>query len=318
MSYGFTAVNTSGQVIISDEMENLHFFGKATLTGNDGGDYGDFPGYSGAYDTLDGRIIFTYTITTPATPLVFIKPNDYNRWHAMLTKSHVGNNWTFDVIVSGTSSSNPPELYCFVNANNSSGSSDTYGLIVWKSDGVTRTFDSRYNPLAISSGGTIIPPTDPTDTAGLPGVTTGHPWNYATNDHDFRSTTRYNSQAISNGGSYTNLMFAAPSLAQAVYKRQMEGYKCSSNPFWEGGCQSHWSTAMWWVMYRNTFRIRNGYFDAGWTNFVAGYAFSSSYESGGWFGGGGGSYSTGTMPYTAKTINLTSNAFMIADSSRYG
>jgi len=323
MSYGFAAINTSGQTIISDEMENLHFLGKATLTGNDGGNYGDFPGYGGANDTLDGRVIFTYTITATAPPLVFIKPSDYNRWHAIITQSNSGSAWTFDVIASGTSTSDAPELYCFVNANSTSGTTSTHGLVVWKSDGTTRTFDSRYNPLAISDGGTLAPPLDPTDGSGLPGNTSGHSWNYATNDHDFRSTTRYTSSAVT--GTYSALMFAAPSLAQATYKRQMEGYKkstwccasccghclCSSS-------QEHWSTAMWWVMYRNTFRLRSGYMDAGWTNYAAGYSFSSSHEGGGWFGGGGGSYSSGSMPYTAKTINLTSNAYIIADATRYG
>ena len=70
-------------------------------------------------------------------------------------------------------------------------------------------------------------------------------------------------------------------------------------------------------MYRSAFRLRANKFDAGWSVFAAGYSFSSSFESGGWFGGGGGSYSSGSMPYTAKTINLQSNAYIIADSSRY-
>lgn len=307
MSYGFSAINTSGQIIISDEMENLHFLGKATLTGNDGGS-------DNVYGS-DGRIIFTYTITTSATPLVFIKPADYNRWHAVMTQSNSGSNWTFDVIVSGTSSSNPPELFCFVNANNATGTSETHGLVVWKADGTTRTFDSRYNPLAISGGGNLAPATCPCND-GCPTTTSGHPWNYNTLDHDFGTSNQYNSQAIS--GTYTNLMFSAPSLAQAVYKRQAEGYKCSSHPSWKSGCQQHWSTAMWWMMYRNGFRIRNGYFDAGWITYASGYSFSSNHESGGWFGGGGGGYSTGSMPYTAKTINQTSNAYMTADSTRYG
>lgn len=315
MAYGFSAINTSGKTIISDEMENLHFIGKATLNSNDGGDYGDFPTYSGSNDTLDGRVIHTYTITTTGTPLVFIRPADYTRWHCVLTQSVSGTTWTFDVMISGLSTSDAPDLFCFVNANDTVVSTEEHGLLVKKPDGVTRTFDSRHGPLAISDGGTTTPPTDPTDTSGLPGVTTGHPWNYNTNDHDFRSTTRYTANSIT--GTYTDLMFSAPSLAQAVYKRQMEGHKCSSNPFWEGGCQDHWSTALWWVMYRNSFRIRSGNFDAGWTNFAAGYAFSSSFESGGWFGGGGGSYSSGTMPYTAKTINLFSNAYLIADATRY-
>jgi hypothetical protein len=31
MSYGFKASNNQGQVLVSSEMRNLHFFGKATL-----------------------------------------------------------------------------------------------------------------------------------------------------------------------------------------------------------------------------------------------------------------------------------------------
>ena len=110
-------------------------------------------------------------------------------------------------------------------------------------------------------------------------------------------------------------MFSCPSLAQACYKRQMHGYKESCG--YGVGCQDHHSTASWWVMYRQAFRLRSGNFDSGWTGYASGFAFSSSYESGGWFGGGGGSYSSGTMPYAAKTINLQSNAFILADSSRY-
>ena len=308
MSYGFSAINTSGQVIISDEMENLHFLGKATLNSNDGGGHNNYGS--------DGRIIFTYTITTSATPLVFIKPTDYARWHAVLTQSVSGSTWTFDVIVSGTSSSNPPELFCFVNANSTSGTTSTHGLVVWKSDGTTRTFDSRYNPLVVTGGGTIAPDSCPSND-GCPTTTSGHPWNYNTLDHDFGSENQYNSSAIS--GTYTDLMFSAPSLVQGVYKRQAEGYKCSPIPWYEGGgCQPHWSTAMWWFMYRGGFRIRSGYFDAGWIGYSSGYSFSSTFESGGWFGGGGGGFSTGSMPYTAKTINYTSNAYMIADSTRYG
>jgi len=321
MSYGFSTINTAGQVIISDEMENLHFVGKATLSGNDGGNYGDFPEYGSVqglenqYDSLDGRVIFTYTITTSGTPLVFIKPSDYTRWHAVLTQSYSGNNWTFKVIASGLDTSNAPSLYCFVNANNVPASSDNWGLLVQKSSTV-KTFDSRLSPLAVDDGGSIVPPADPTDSAGLPTSTSGHSWNDANLDHDFRSTTRYNSDSLTTNLTYTDLMFSAPSLAQAVYQRQKDGYKRSCGDY-GCCCQDHYSTALWWVFYRNTFRIRSGYFDAGWTNFAAGFAFSSNFEGGGWFGGGGGSFSTGSAPYSPKTINLTSNAYIIADSTRY-
>lgn len=186
---------------------------------------------------------------------------------------------------------------------------------VFKSDGTTKTFDSRKQPLAITGGGTAVAPSDPTNSGGTPGTSSGHSWNYATNDHDFRSSNRYTAVSDSAANASTT-MFSCPSLAQAVYKRQMHGYKesCGCCGF---GCQDHYSTASWWVMYRSAFRLRSGNFDAGWTNYAAGFAFSSNYESGGWFGGGGGSYSTGTMPYTAKTINLQSNAYILADSSRY-
>jgi hypothetical protein len=337
MAYGFSAINTNGKLLITDNMENLHFVGKPTLQGNDSAseNYDTFPQYgdastydstaegtfSDAFDDLDGRIIFTYTFTHAGTPLVFIKPTDYSRWHAVLTQSVSGTTWTIKVIASGTSTSNPPVLYCFVNAENSTGSSDNYGLIVYQANG-DRAFDSRYSPLAVTGGGTITPPSDPTNSAGTPTQTGAHNsssvhgWNYATLDHDFRSTNRYNSQTIS--GTYTNLMFSAPSIAQAVYERVMLGYKPSNIPWYEGGgTQDHYSTATWWVFYRNTFRIRNGYFDAGWTNLLAGYAFSSNHEGGGWFGGGSGGTSTGSRPYDPKTINLTSNAFLIADATRY-
>jgi hypothetical protein len=336
MSYGFLAVNNNNKILITDTMENLHFAGKPTLQGNDSAseNYGSFPEYgdsdnfddtqagafSDAFDELDGRIIFTYTFTHSGTPIVFVKPTDYSRWHAVLTQSVSGTTWTIKVIVSGTSTSNPPILYCFVNAENSTGNTEDYGMIVYQSNG-NRAFDSRYSPLAVTGGGTITPPADPTDSSGTPTQTGAHNsssihgWNYATLDHDFRSTTRYNSQAIS--GTYTNLMFSAPSIAQAVYERVMLGYKLSRGGYPFFNSQHHYSTAIWWVFYRNTFRIRNGNFDAGWTNLSAGYAFSSNHEGGGWFGGGGGSFSTGSRPYDPKTINLTSNAFLIADATRY-
>ena len=319
MAYGFEAKNDSGNVIINDTIENLHFFGKATKNSSSSG-YGDFSGYSGSNDTLDGRVIHTYSITCSGTPVAFIKPTDYARWHAVIKQSVSGTTWTFQVMISGTSTSNPPDVYCFVNADDVPSSSDTHGLLVFKSDGTTKTFDSRRQPLAITGGGTATaPPSDPTNTSGTPGVSSGHAWNYSSNDHDFRSSNRYTSISDSAANTSTT-MFSCPSIAQAVYKRQQHGYKESCSCFPIIGCincQDHWSTASWWVMYRQAFRLRSGNFDSGWTGYAAGYAFSSAYESGGWFGGGGGSYSTGTMPYTAKTINLQSNAYILADSSRY-
>ena len=314
MAYGFEAKNDSGKVIINDTIENLHFVGKATR-GSNNSDYGNFPGYGGSNDSLDGRVVHYYTITCTGTPVAFIKPTDYARWHGIIKQSVSGTTWSFDVMISGTSTSNPPEIYCFVNADDVPNTSETHGMIVFKSNGTTKTFDSRVQPLAITGGANAVAPSDPTNSSGLPGTSSGHSWNYSSNDHDFRCTNRYNEYTDSNINT-SNTMFACPSLAQAVYKRQQHGYKESCG-FLGCCCQDHHSTAAWWVMYRSAFRLRTNKFDAGWSVYSAGYSFSSSFESGGWFGGGGGSYSTGSMPYTAKTINLQSNAYIIADSSRY-
>jgi len=326
MAYGFEAKNDSGNIIINDTIENLHFIGKASRGSSSAG-HGTISGYSGSNSTLDGRCIWTYTITCSGTPVAFIKPADYDRWHAIIKQSVSGTTWTFEVMISDTATENPPELYCFVNADDIPvPSGENYGMLVFKSDGTSKTFDSRRQPLAITGGDNAIPPEDPTNSSGTPGTSTGHAWNYATNDHDFRSSNQYTVVPDSSINT-SNTMFSCPSIAQAVYKRQMHGHKSSCGCWiWNWcacGYQDHDSTAIWWVMYRSAFRLRydsvaeTGYFDAGWTGYASGYQFSSSWESGGWFGGGGGSYSSGTMPYTAKTINRLDNAYIVADSSRY-
>jgi len=312
MAYGFEAKNDNGKVIINDTIENLHFVGKATHTNSYPG-YGNFPNYSSSLDTLDGNTICYYNITCSGTPIVFIKPNDYSRWHGVIKQSVSGTTWTFHVMSSGTSTSNIPDLYCFVNANNAPSSSETYGMQVFKADGSTKTFDSRKQPLAITGGANVISPSDPTNSSGLPGVTDNAAWNSATLDHDFRSSNRYNQYSDSNANT-SNTMFSCPSLAQAVYSRVINGYKVSDS---YPNDQEHWSTAWWWVMYRQAFRIRSGYFDSGWTNYQAGFWFNSRFDSGGWFNGGGGGYTSGNRPYDNKTINLQNSAYIIADSSRY-
>ena len=316
MAYGFEAKNDNGKVIINDTIENLHFIGKATRGGNNSA-YGDYPGYGGGNDSLDGRVIHYYTVTCSGTPVAFIKPNDYARWHGIIKQSVSGTTWSFDVMVSGTSTSNPPDIYCFVNADDIPvPSGETYGMQVFKADGTTKTFDSRRQPLAITGGGSIVSPSDPTNSSGLPGTTNNASWQSSSNDHDFRSSNRYNTVADS-AANTTNAMFSCPSLAQAVYSRVINGYKCSNHPYPQSGCQEHWSTAWWWVMYRAAFRLRSGNFDAGWTNYQAGYWYQEHYDSGGWFGSGSGGYTSGNRPYSDKTINLQNNAFIIADSSRY-
>jgi hypothetical protein len=321
MSFGFSVVNSDNNIIISDYTKNFHFLGRANLMSTSSTKITSFPNYSGAYAALDGRTIFTYRIASIEDPLVFIKPTEYSNFYGIVRKYVVGSLWYIIVIGTGANPS-APILNCFASAN-AVGKDDVggQGLVVYKQDTYTRTFDSRYNPLAITGSGTQVPPEDPTNSPGFPRYTSGHPWNYATLDHDFRSTNRYNSYEVN--GEYDKIMFSSPSLAQATWYREMAGYKKSKADFWDWSTQEHWSNARWWVMYRNLFRLSpsantgKAILQSGWGPYAAGYAFSSRYEDGGWFGGGGGSYSTGSAPYEQKTINLTPNVFITASSTGY-
>ena len=313
--YGFHTTNKYGEILISDEMETYHFLNKITPVSNDGGNYDNFPTYSGVHDyDLDGRIIFTYTLYTSSIPLVFIKPTNYSRFHSLLSMTKNSTYWTIKVIVSGMSVADAPTLYTFVKASEAPVNGEEYGISVYNETG-GKTFDSRLKPMIISDGGSCQSPSTPCN-SGIPGTTNGHPWNYATLDWDFGSSSRYNSYPISYSIPYTSMMFLANAQGQAAYKRQMHGYKKSCGCC-GCCCQQHWSTAMWWAMYRQGFRIQDSVFQSGWNVHAAAYSFSSVYEDGGWFGGGGGSFSEGTMPFNASTINSTGTPYMIADSRIY-
>lgn len=296
--------DANNDVLISSDASNLHFCGKAVFQCHDGGSLGSFPNYTGVNDdSLDGRVVYSYSIKVSTAPVVFIKPSLYGRWHALVNMENVGSSvWTFKVMVSGNTPSTPPELYCFVSAKHLLPSPETHGMVVYNNNNNV-TFDSRLQPLALLDSGTFTPPSCPMND-GCPQVTTGHPLNYNSLDWDFGSSDSYISKTIV--GNKSNLMFAAPSIAQSTYKRQMHG-----------GSGTNTSTAMWWAMYRSAFRVREGYLDCGWLAFQGSYSFRSNTKSIGWFGGGDGSYDSGTMPYKAKYINLTEQVYTIADHTRY-
>jgi hypothetical protein len=363
MIQGARVYNNDNQVLISSDIENMHYGGQATHTGVSSG-LGTFPSYAGSSSSLiEGRCIHTYTFTSAGEPLVFIRPDNYNLWHSVIQQSQNGSTWTFKVLQSGTTSQ-PPEIHVFVRPSQLPHSTETKGLQVFLDDG-TPAFDSRLKPLAIADGGVSQPPSDPTNGTGLPGSTgdigashmvygangcwgvtrwyqgTMAAWGGTGNgntplDHDFSCSNRYLSNALSTTSTYSNLMFAAPSLAQSVQQRVIRGYKededmgywCTSCAcYWGSNCvsfcgsyvdsiQRHFSTASWWVMYRNAFRLRSGYLDSGWGTYDAGYSYNATWEDHGW-AGSGGIVNTGTLPYTPKTINLQDNAYLIADVTRY-
>lgn len=303
-TYGFRAYNDANQVLISSDLENLHYGGKAT--------YG---GLASSMAEYGGHQIHTYTFTTTGLPLVFIKPIFYDRFYAVLTHKQVGSLWTFDVIHSGTTDAHP-DLHIFVTPKDLSAPTEQYGMQVFLENG-DPSFDSRLSPLSISGGGVCRPTTCPPNDGCTPNSERQTDWNYNVLDWDFNTDQSFNAYAL-NGLVHTDLMFASPSLAQSAWIRRYYGEKCSDKPYPQSGCQKHESWVSWGVFYRNAFRLTSTTFDAGWIPLAHNYFFSSQYDDGGWFGGGGGSSTVGApMPFVQKTINLVDNAYILADVRLY-
>lgn len=331
MSYGFECIGTNGKTLINDEAVCMHFNTIGTEMSRTYA-YATIPGYTGSNNSLHGTNIYTYRFAaaTGAQPIVFIKPVNYDEYHGLIYLEFDGTWWNAQVLVSGSQSSSYPKLYTFVAAEHTLFGSDTHGMIVYKSDGLTKTFDSRSMPLNITGAGTIkhrsimssaFYGNQPATTTGYTHLADQHVFGHRTNDYDFsnlNSLCPHNTVANS-GIDVSNSMFYATASAQSIAIRRMHGK--SHDPLRQ-------STSQFWVMLRGTYRLRAGNIDAGWTSFAAGEHYAASYETGTSWGGGGGTYATNTIPVwgTSATadgegrgqINTERDqGFLIADSSRY-
>lgn len=313
MSYGALVTNTSGQILISSEVPTLHRLGTATFSSTLLSGLTDFPGYSGddSTVTLSGRHVHRYYVQATAAPVFFIRPTDYDVFHGILQQFSSGAYWYVDIIQTGTSSS-PPTVFAFTPPEEIPANGDSYGMATFLPNG-DEAFDSRKRPLAIYAAESVIPPAIPCD-GGQPYSSSGYAWNDSNLDWDFTSDDTYNSYTMSTAVARSNLMFSAPSVAQAVYSRQKNGYKSSCGTY---SCQDHYSAANWWVMYHQQYKLASNAIHAGWGPYAAGYSFSSTWDSGGWFDGGGGSIVTGTRPFADATINLSNNVIVVADVRPY-
>jgi len=325
MSFGLQVNNASGSLLVSDVYETLHFLGKASYVSNDGGNCARFYGYNNEdpQNVLSGRVVYSFTIQSGTPPVVFIKPGNVAYGYGLLREYNSGSTWYFDVIQTGLVTTAIPSLYCFVNANVAelASTGGSYGLQVRGPDSRI-TFDSRFLPLALPSTGTstvIVCPVD--DNRGCPSITSGHSFRYSNLDWDFTSENKITTAPIAGGIAASNMMFSCPSLGQSVQRRVQNGYKKSCGLL--GSPQHHYSTAQWWVIYRNVFRLQAGTFVSGWAPYQQSYQYWEKItESGGFLGisadSGDSSYVTGnTLPYLPKTINIDPNTFMIADALRY-
>ena len=294
MSYGFTAHNASNQILISSELQNLHFYGKATYSNlvRSHTQYGGQCTYRYSVSLVDGSNI----------PLVFIRPADVNALHAVTTISHQGNGvWHIDVMVKG--SAGYPTLYIFAPPNIITPSSDVYGLQVFLNDGVTTSFDSRKLPLVVTGGGSI-----------------------STSDQVITSSQNLNPYTSNTYVPITfsdTAMFCCPSLAQAEreYVITQHGEDCTGFDLCNNciGWEETWASAdTYWGFYREGYRLTSSGFNFGWITSNAGEHHWS--DSGDKFLGinvGGGGGSSGTRPLNNVEVNKGTNTFIIADSSIY-
>ena len=312
MAYGISVKNSSGHILVSSEIESLHFAGQASYVSTPYTGLTSFPNYSSSdpQNVLSGRCITRYRIDVSDTPVFFIKPDDYTRYHGVLNQWESGGYWYVDVIQSG-GTQDPADVYAFVKPSSLT-PSGSYGIQTLLPNGST-AFDSRLKPLAITYAASMTPPSIPCD-GGQPTAQSGYAWNDTNLDHDFTSDDTYTQSSSGTLNSVTNLMFSAPSTAQAVYSRVKHGHKVSH---WFFNTQHHYSTAIWWAMYHQAYKLVSGNIRAGWCPYTAGYYFYSVYQSGGWFGQGGGSAVSGSAPYNDKTINLSANTIIVANAEHY-
>lgn len=177
MTFGFEATNTSGQVLISDQTQNLHFFGKAGLSIKFSSDL--------TASNSPTAIVRTYYTTCLSNPFPFFTMPVTGTCSYGISRIYgAAGSWYIELIQGGFNSSldttaynNDPEVYIFCNLANRpiTLAGDSNGLIVYGSNGTanTRVFDSRYIPLVVTAGfGNAYPPSNPYDNAiqAQPGV----------------------------------------------------------------------------------------------------------------------------------------------------
>lgn len=318
--YGAIITNPQGHLLISSEVEGLHCAGRVQFLATVESGLEDFDNFArderNVYGVLWGRHIHRYVLHTGAMPLFFIKPHPraLDCTHGILRQwrnTHEGN-WYVDIVQYGRGGPFAPTVYAFVQPRFLPDTPEHYGMLVQRADG-TVTFDSRKKPLVIYDVVEAESPQYPCND-GLPTESDRvGPWNTKQLEFDFNCDNSYKRYDISPRARREDLMFSAPCLGQAVYSWVKRGYKLSVKPYTS---QQHHSTALWWAMYHQAYRINTGSLIAGWAMYRAGFDFWSQWEDTS-IGGSGGTSTKGSRPYFDKTINMGKNTVIIVDARYY-
>jgi hypothetical protein len=317
---GISIRNNDNHILVSSDIRSFHYLGDASLAYNLASGLTTFDNYGYAGSYLSGRCLYTFSINSSIqqAPLVFIQPGLNSNTYGILRKYWSAGAWYIDILQSGPTVAYPRVL-CFNQLSGITSPAGGKGIATYLSNGEI-AFDSTRGPMAIHDVKTVIQQEVPCDTQ--PTDYSYNNWNlrtFLTNYGDYHNDTTYNSYNIISAPR-ENIAFTAPSIAQAVYDNTYYGYYKSCG--YGGSCQEHKSWTIFWGMYQGTYGLAGSnstlQLKAAWSIIRAGYYFSQYAEDGGWFGGGGVSYTSGDRPYTEKTINLQENPIIMIDASNYG
>lgn len=297
MSYGFTAHNASGQVLVSSNTRNLHLREQVVLPQS----------LIGSHDNYGGLRCWVYRFNSPRTPVPFFQLS--NTFTGVTSIKRVdGNTWEV-TLIRGTTHPSPPRLFVFTDPVGLI-SAERFGLQVFMNDG-TPAFDSRFRPLAVKYSALMAPPTEP---LGPSGVSDLNPVSF--------NSAGYIDLPLPVIGTYS-------ALAQCE-RRRTASWETSGD---DGGLGKYkvnpWTqyhTGVTWAFYRSGVRLVEGRLDCGWVCVKHGYYEQVVRNSVSTLGniltvGGEGnassSGSSGELPYSNETLNLQPSAVVLTGMDSY-
>lgn len=296
MSYGFTATNAAGQVLVSSQTRNLHLLLITTATT-----------LIAQHDAYGGMRHWAYRFTSNRTPVPFFELTDEFTGITALKLVSV-DTWEVSLVYSGLKST-PPKLFVFADPVGRT-SEQQFGVRVLMDDG-TAAFDSRFSPLSINFSTLTAPPLEPLGPSGVADLTP-----VRNVDSGFVSTP------------YPIASYSA--LAQCERRRTSQWEvsgddgsvgKYKINPWTE------YHTGVTWAFYRSGVRLlNNSQLNCGWVCVKHGYYEEIVRNSVSTLGniltvGGEGnnssSGSSGALPYSNETLNLQPSAVILSNGNLY-
>lgn len=301
MSHGLIARSTlNNTVLISTDVEHLHFHGHAQNTG-----------YTVQNTNYGGCVIFTYFSAAPGIPLIFLRSN--GQLASVIKLTGGPGTWYFSVVQKSTSTYAPQALV-FTQPGSLTNYSGNYGMQLRNAAGQIM-FDSRLKPLSVIHTQGAIPAAIPCNSGRPPDaakfVNQGEgQGSRPTLDWDFDT---YQTEVNYIAPIVSDPIYASYSTAQACFERKITQYWYD---YEYDGPEEHFRYMLWWCFYREAVKVTSGIVTSGWVPFKTGYK-EVLYKQDGWWGGDYVNSVRGDYPFIQATINRTTNYVIVADGSIY-